>query len=119
MKNLNATIYTALTTNAALIALVSVANIFHGQPPDVTRPTFPYISFFELDNREAVRADDAELLSEIVYVVDIFVQNASPGAIALAVNTVMVGLGFVRGASTDLYEDDNVRHKHMKFKILT
>ncbi len=111
MQNLKPIVLTALQTAPALSTLTGF--YFH-RPPDFT--DLPLLTYFEVDNVPDLFADDQEIGSEIVFQIDLW-GKASLSAYALAVDTVMTGLDFVRVSAQDLYETDtNIYHKAMRYK---
>ncbi len=112
MQNIKNVVLTALQTATALSTMTG----FYFQYP-LAFTAFPMLSYFEVDNIGDLYADDQEIGSEIIYQIDLW-GKASLSNYALAVNTVMAGLGFVRVSAQDLYEKDNhVYHKAMRYRI--
>lgn len=85
--------------------------------PQETR-AIPSISYQEAENREVSRTVDGEVLSELVYAIDLW--NDTPESnitLSELVDGVMVGLGFKRTFAADLYESDTrVHHKSMRYR---
>ena len=112
MLSIKTAVLTALQTNASLSTLNGFY-FFH--PPEFTN--LPVLSYFEVDNIGSLYADDKEIGSEFVYQVDLW-HSASLTAYALAVDTVMTGLDFVRVSAQDLFEaDSRIFHKAMRYSL--
>ena len=76
------------------------------------------ISYYELDNSEASRADDEEYSSNIAIQVDIWCDTPSEcSKLAIEVNQKMKELEFKRTLALDLYEEGALKHhKTMRFE---
>ena len=114
MKSLNTAVYTALTGDLTTSAIVT-GRIYYMHPPDFN--TLPSISYFEIENAGNLFADDVEVGSEIMIQVDLW-SKTSNTALAIAVDDVMVGVGFVRmSGGSDYYETETrIYHKVMRYK---
>lgn len=113
MNDLKTTVKTALKNDPALSLLVVGGVHFLVVPAP---PSFPCITFYEQNNSPALVGDGRELTSESVVVIDIW-SKGDTSDIAQAVDTVMIGLHFVREFSADLYENDTgVYHKSMRYR---
>ncbi len=111
MQNLKPTVVSALQTATAL----STLTFYYFYPTDFNN--LPCGSYFELDNTGSLYADNQEIGSEIIFQIDLW-GNASLSAYALAVDTAMTGIDFVRISALDQYEKDtHVYHKAMRYKI--
>jgi len=111
VQNLKPTVLTALQTASAL----STLTFYYFHPPDFTN--LPCGSYFELDNTGSLYADDQEIGSEIIFQIDLWSKD-SLSAYALAVNTAMTGINFVRIEAVDMFETDTlIHHKSMRYKI--
>lgn len=111
MQNLKSTVATALQTATALSTLT---DFYFYHPTDFTN--LPCLSYFEVDNRGNLFADNQEIGSEIIFQIDLW-GKTSLSDYAVAVNSAMVTLDFVRTSSNDLYESDTkIHHKAMRFK---
>ena len=94
-----------------------VQDVFFSYPNSFTK--LACISFYEANNSIHKMADDKECLSEVNYVVDIWASTSiESGKVALSVNEKLEELGFLREVSYDVPEE-NIRHKFMRFKIIT
>lgn len=118
MQSIKTAVMTALQTSTALTTLLgSGKRIFFQDPDDENKPKFPRITYFEVDNFGNLFADDQEVGSEILYQVDLW-SKASTTAIAKEVDTIMIGLDFIRQSSQDLYETDTkIFHKAMTYML--
>ena len=111
MQNLKPTVLTALQTASAL----STLTFYYFYPPDFTN--LPCGSYFELDNTGNLYADNQEIGSEIIFQIDLWGRD-SLSDYAIAVDTAMTGIDFVRIAAVDLYEQaEHIYHKSLRYKI--
>lgn len=78
----------------------------------------PAISYYEMDNSVASKADDDEYSSNIAIQIDIWAKSSSQcSKIAVQVNEKMKGLEFERTLSLDLFEQETkIYHKTMRFE---
>lgn len=78
----------------------------------------PAISYYEMDNSVASRADDGEYSSNIAIQIDIWAKTPSKCSnLAIQVDTKMEELGFVRTLAVDLFEQETkIYHKSMRFE---
>ena len=118
MTNAKPIIATALSTDAALIALIPKIRMFSSIAAFTTTPAYPYLTFFELANNPSMFADDFEEESEITIRLDIW-GTASLSVIASHVDRILKTVGFGRNYSIDNDEvlDTGTRifHKSMSF----
>ncbi|GHU76930.1 hypothetical protein FACS1894188_10230 [Clostridia bacterium] len=89
--------------------LEGVSGVFFYYPETVAE--FPCISFYEANNAPFKYADNAEYITEINIVVDVWVRTPEETRLisALVIKS-MSGLDFVREYSRDLY-DNGVHHR--------
>lgn len=78
----------------------------------------PVISYYEMDNSMASKADDEEYSSNIAVQVDIWAKGSSEcSKLAIQVNKKMEGLEFERTLALDLFEQETkIYHKTMRFE---
>lgn len=78
----------------------------------------PAISYYEMDNSMANKADDDEYSSNIAIQIDIWAKSPSQcSSLAIQVNEKMGELDFERTLATDLFEQEtNIYHKTMRFE---
>lgn len=78
----------------------------------------PAISYYEMDNSIASKADDEEYSSNISIQVDIWAKGSSKcSELAIEVNKKMEDLEFERTLATDLFEQETkIYHKTMRFE---
>lgn len=78
----------------------------------------PAISYYEVDNSVANRADDEEYSSNIAIQIDVWAKSASQcSKLAIQVNEKMEMLDFTRTLAVDLFEQDTkTYHKSMRFE---
>ncbi|MCI8345801.1 MAG: hypothetical protein HFJ42_07655 [Clostridia bacterium] len=70
------------------------------------------ISYYELDNSEASRADDEEYSSNIAIQVDVWCDTPEEcSELAIKVNNKMKDIGFHRTKCLDLYEEGAIKHQ--------
>jgi len=111
MQNIKSTVLSALQTATALSTLTG----FYFQYPTAFT-NLPLLSYFELGNVGNLYADNQEIGSEIIFQVDLW-GKTSLSNYALAVDSAMTTLDFVRIFATDLFEvDTQIFHKSMRFR---
>ena len=78
----------------------------------------PAISYYEIDNSKASRADDEEYSSNIAIQIDVWAKSSSQcSKLAIQVNEKMESLEFERTLATDLFEQETkIYHKTMRFE---
>lgn len=78
----------------------------------------PAISYYEMDNSVASRADDEEYSSNIAVQIDIWAKTPSKCSnLAIQVNKKMEELGFIRTLAVDLFEQETkIYHKSNRFE---
>jgi hypothetical protein len=108
MDTLQAEVYTALTATGT--------HVDYQFPSDARQ--IPSISWYESANSVKARADNAEYLTDVAYVIDLW--GATPEAnatLALSVDTRLAALGLERTFSIDMYEQETqVHHKSMRYR---
>lgn len=115
MVNVKPELVAALKGDAQIISLLGGPFVYFQYPEDETQ--YPRITYYELDNKGFIYADNEEKASQIYIMVDIW-SKESTSALASAVNIVMKSLGYVREFAADLFETDTkVFHKPMRFRI--
>lgn len=118
MQSIKSAVVTALQTSSALTTLLGTGQrIFFQRPIGEATATFPRITYFEVDNRGSLFADDQEIGSEIIFQIDLW-GTASLTAIAKEVDSIMTDLDFNRVSAPDLYEQDTkIHHKPMRYRL--
>ena len=78
----------------------------------------PAISYYEMDNSMASKADDEEYSSNIAIQIDIWAKSSSQcSSLAIQKNKKMEELDFERTLAADLFEQEtNIYHKTMRFE---
>lgn len=118
MVNAKPTIATALSTDASLIALIPKTRMFDGIATFSSAPVYPYLTYEEISNTEALHADDEEIESEVTFRIHIW-GNASLSIIAGHVERVMKSIVFGRNYSRDQDETLEtgiiIKHKIMSY----
>jgi hypothetical protein len=118
MHNGKTALATALSTDASLIALIPKVRMFDGIANFASKPEYPYLTYSELANIEALHADDDELESEVTFRINLW-GTASLSTIAGHVNRIMHTLGYGRNYSMDqdekLESGQTIKHKIMSF----
>ncbi len=118
MYNGKPIIATALSTDAALIALVPKVRMFDGIATFSTAPVYPYLTYEELFNGEALHADDEEAESEVTFRIHLW-GEASLSTLAGHINRIMQLIGFGRNYAMDQDEQLDtgkiVKHKIMSY----
>jgi len=108
MDTLQAEVYTALAATGT--------HLDYFFPTDAR--VIPSISWYESANSVKARADNAEYLTDVSYVIDLW--GATPeenSALAIHVDTHLSAIGLERVFSTDLYElETMVHHKSMRYR---
>ena len=119
MYNAKPIIAAALSTDGSLIALIPKVRMFDGIALFVGEPQYPYLTYEELDNHEALHADNAEIESEVTFRINLWNKAASLSTIAGHVNRIMQALDFGRNYSQDqdevLETGEIIKHKIMSF----
>ena len=121
MQSVKSAVVTALQTSSALTTLLGTGQrILFQRPIGEATATFPRITYFEVDNRGNLFADDQEIGSEIIFQINLW-GTASLTAIAKEVDSIMTNmtdLDFVRVSAPDLYEQDTkIHHKPMRYRL--
>ncbi|MDR2903252.1 MAG: hypothetical protein LBU77_01915 [Clostridiales bacterium] len=100
------------------LGAIEGAKVFFYFPQDFKK--LPCISYYEAHNAPGASGDDAEYLSEIIYVVDVWGDSSAIVTnIAIETDEKMKGIGFVREFAHDVNDPDSkVRHKTMRFRLL-
>lgn len=118
MFNAKPLIATALSTDAQLIALVPKVRMFDGVASFATAPVYPYLTYEEIANIEALHADDEEAESEVTFRIHIW-GTSSLSTIAGHVNRIMQAMGFGRNYAMDQDEQLEtgavIKHKIMSY----
>jgi len=108
----------ALGTDSTLQSLIPKTRMFNNIAAFQNAPIFPYLTYEEISNIEALVADDEEIESEVTYIVHIFA-DSNTGIIASHVNRIFQALGYTRNYSQDLAETLEtgkiLRHKALSF----
>lgn len=78
----------------------------------------PAISYYEMDNSMASKADDEEYSSNIAIQIDIWAKSSSQcSKLSIQVNEKMEDLEFERTLAVDLFEQETkIYHKTMRFE---
>ena len=78
----------------------------------------PAISYYEMDNSVASKAEDEEYSSNISIQIDIWAKSSSKcSELAILVNEKMEDLEFERRLALDLFENETkIYHKTMRFE---
>ena len=95
---------------------ISDVEVSYFYPQDWAK--LPAISYYEMDNSLASKADDEEYSSNIAIQVDIWDKSSSQcSKLAIEVNKKMEDLEFERTLALDLFEDaTKIYHKTMRFE---
>lgn len=95
---------------------ISDVEVSYFYPQDWAK--LPAISYYEMDNSIASKADDEEYSSNIAIQIDIWAKSSSQcSKLAIQVNEKMEDLEFERTLAVDLFEQDtNIYHKTMRFE---
>lgn len=118
MVNAKPAIATALSTDAALIALIPKVKMFDGIATFASAPDYPYLTYEELANNEGLHADDDEIESEVTFRIHLW-GKASLSTMAGHVDRVMKSIEFGRNYSMDQDEKldtgETIKHKIMSY----
>ena len=118
MYNAKPAIATALSTDASLIALIPKARMFDGIAKFTSAPVYPYLTYEELTNIEALHADDDEIESEVTFRIHLW-GTSSLSTLAGHINRIMHVLGFGRNYANDqdeqLESGSIIKHKIMSY----
>lgn len=119
MYNAKPLISTGLSTDGALIALIPKVRMFDGVASFAGAAVYPYLTYEELDNHEALQADDEEVETEVTFRIHLWGKATSLSTSAGHVNRIMQALGFGRNYSQDQDEvldtGEIIKHKIMSF----
>lgn len=113
LLNVKPTVYAALSGDATLVAMLT-GGIYADACPDAG--TYPVLVYSEISNIPALHADDAEKASKSTIQIGILTNGSSTSAIAARVDTLMLGLGFMRQFAGDL-QDGLIKIKTMRYCI--
>ena len=107
-----------LSTDAQLIAVIPKERMSDGFQSPTSASVYPYLTYEELLNTEALYADDEEAESEVTFKVHLW-GTASLSVIAGHINRIMHALEYSRNYSMDqdekLDSGQNIKHKIMSF----
>jgi len=115
MQDVGAWVFSKLTTNAALVALLGDdSHIVTSYPDEVT--VFPLVIFRESNQPDALYNDNKPIANESTFTIDVFVRDDTPTPIAMAVCDI-----FKTSLWACQYNEDSpdtetmVRHRVMRF----
>lgn len=118
MVNYKPIISTALSTDGFLIALIPKVRMFDGIAIFSGAPVYPYMTYEEIANIEALHADDEEIESEVTFRIHIW-GTASLSTLAGHVDRIMKTIGFGRNYANDQDEQLDtgqiIKHKIMSY----
>ena len=118
MVNAKPIIAAALSTDTALLALIPKVRMFDGSAVFASAPIYPYVTYEELANIEALHADNAECESEVTFRIHLW-GTASLSIIAGHVNRIMKSIDFGRNYAMDsdeiLETGVVIKHKILSF----
>jgi len=118
MVNAKPLVASALSTDAALIAIVPKVRMFDGIAAFTTAPVYPYLTYEEIFNGEALHADNDEVESEVSFRIHLW-GTSSLSILAGHVNRLMHGIDLGRNYSMDQDElldtGQVVKHKIMSY----
>jgi hypothetical protein len=103
MFNAKPIVFTLLTNDAGLTALVPKTRIFHGTAIFKKEPIFPFIVYDQLDNHESLHADDEEVETEVTFRFKIYNRD-STSTIANNLERVLKSIQFGRNYTQDQEE---------------
>jgi len=106
MKIDAATVCAALLADSAVTGIIGTS-LFSEMPPE--EAAFPCLTYSE-SNSVALGGDNVEVLTSIVFDMECW-HKASAWPMAIAVNNVMAGLGYVRNSAQDAGRDINGIHQ--------
>lgn len=95
----------------ALLKQVPNCEVAYYRPGNFT--TLPLITYTETVNMQTnVAFDTLERYSQLQYQIDIYAETSSQASdIAIAVDTLMRGIGFVRGFASDGFDFENQNYR--------
>ena len=118
MVNAKPIIATALSTDTAFIALIPQARMFDGSAVFSNAPIYPYLTYDELANIEALHADDESIEDEVTFRIHLW-GTASLSVMAGHVDRIMRTINFGRNYSMDSDEildiGQVIKHKILSF----
>ena len=118
MIDVDTWVFTKLSTNGALLALLpnGAASIFTSRPDSVVS-TFPAVFYREDDQRDAEFVEELPTAVESTVIVDVYVNDgASPTPLAMAVAAIFQAKFWTMRMNQEIPDPaPNVRHRHMEF----
>ena len=118
MYNAKPAVASALSTDAQIITLIPKSRMFDGTAVFSNSPVYPYLTYEEIANTEALHADNREIASEITIRIHIW-NDSNVSILAGHVDRIMKIISFGRNFAQDLDEMlDNgkvIKHKIMSF----
>ena len=118
MYNAKPAIATALSTDAALIALIPKVRMFDGIAVFATAPVYPYLTYEELAVIDSLQADDETVEEEVTFRLHLW-GTTSLSTLAGHVDRIMKTAYFTKNYSGDqdemLERGTIVKHKIMSY----
>ena len=104
---LEAQVYSALTSDSALIALLANGDesVFHLQAPSDNSTRYPILVYSPISDVPAVVGDDIEVAHRITIRLHVITLDGQYNVIYRHINRIMSGLGFIRVQTTQYIDD--------------
>lgn len=115
MIDIGTWVYGKLSTNAPLLALIGTTDHVSGAWPHIIT-VFPYVIYRDAGQRDILFVDNLPQADDSVVVVDVFVKNDSPQAIAQAIANLLKAEYWACVGNEDIPDPDPaIRHRSMRF----
>ena len=100
-----ATVYAALSSDKALVSKLKGGKkgIYHLHGPDAG--SYPVIVYSTLSDVPALHADNAEIERRVTVRTHIMTKDGQYGNLCADMQRIMLGLGFMRVQTTEIYDD--------------
>lgn len=104
---LEAQVYSALTSDSSLIALLAsgAKSVFHLQAPSDKSTRYPCLVYSPISDVPAVVGDDIEVAHRITIRLHVITLDGQYNVIYRHINRIMSGLGFMRVQTTQYIDD--------------
>lgn len=104
---LEAQVYSALTSDSALIALLAkgTKSIFHLQAPGDNSARYPCLVYSPISDVPALIGDDIEVTHRVTIRIHVITLDGQYNVIYRNINRIMSDLGFMRVQTTQYIED--------------
>jgi hypothetical protein len=116
MLDVKAWVRGKLEADAALLALLGSADQICFEYPN-TFSILPIVTYMEMNQSTAEYVEDAPITVETYFAIDVWTDDNGTTAVAMAIDSVMIGLLFDLEYSGDTPEPDTrFRHRVMRYR---